>query len=120
MRLRRRSKQPEAVAGTEPKAADGAAAGGIATKVLYAPVKITTKRIAPKLSKSLFERIWRAVGRGEPPPRAEDPEASLPRLGLALALEGACRAIVSGLVDHASRRQFARLTGRWPGRRKSS
>jgi len=44
----------------------------------------------------------------------------LPKLGLALALEGACRAIVNGLVDHASRRQFARLTGRWPGRRKGS
>jgi hypothetical protein len=120
MRLRRRSNQPEAAADPESEFVDDIAAGGIATKVLFAPVKITAKRIAPKLSKSLFERIWSAVGRGEPPPRTEDPEASLPKLGLALALEGACRAIVNGLVDHASRRQFARLTGRWPGRRKPS
>jgi hypothetical protein len=120
VRLRRRPKEPEAAAYPELEVVGGVASGGIATKVLFAPVKITAKRIAPKLSKSLFERIWSAVGRGEPPPRAEDPDASLPRLGLALALEGACRAIVNGLVDHASRRQFARLTGRWPGRRKLS
>jgi len=120
MRLKRRSKRPEAAVGPELGVAGAAAAGGIATKVLFAPVKLTAKRIAPKLSQSLFERVWAAVGRGEPPPRAEDPEASLPSLGLALALEGACRAIVNGLVDHVSRREFARLTGRWPGRRKRS
>ena len=120
MRLRRRPKQAEAAADPEIEVVDGVATGGIATKVLFVPVKITAKRIAPKLSKGLFERIWGTVGRGEPPPSAEDPEASLPKLGLALALEGACRAIVNGLVDNVSRRQFARLTGRWPGRRKRS
>jgi hypothetical protein len=117
VRVRRRSPEPEAAAGPERDAVGGAPTGGIATKLLYAPVKLATKRIAPRLSKSLFERVWRAVGRGAPPPRVEDPEASVPRLGLALALEGACKAIVNGLVDHVSRQQFARLTGRWPGRR---
>ena len=38
----------------------------------------------------------------------------------ALALEGACTAIVGGLLDQASRREFARLTGRWPGRKAKS
>ena len=107
-------------AAAELDAVPGAPAGGIATKVLFAPVRITAKRVAPRLSKSLFERIWSTVGRGTPPPRVEDPEVSVSRLGLALAIEGACKAIVNGLVDHASRRQFARLTGRWPGRRKKS
>jgi hypothetical protein len=120
VRVRRRSKAPEAAGVPDLGAANGAPAGGIATKVLFAPVKITAKRIAPKLAKSLFERIWATVGRGSPPPRVEDPDASVSKLGLALALEGACKAIVNGLVDHASRRQFARLTGRWPGRRKKS
>jgi hypothetical protein len=120
VRVRRRSKQAEAAAVPNLGSVNGAPVGGIATKVLFAPVKITAKRIAPRLSKSLFERLWGAVGRGAPPPRVEDPEASVSKLGLALALEGACKAIVNGLVDHASRRQFARLTGRWPGRAKKS
>ena len=42
------------------------------------------------------------------------------KLGIALALEGAVNAFVNGLVDHVSRRQFARVTGRWPGRRKKT
>jgi hypothetical protein len=119
VRRRRRSKEPESapVADTV-VVVGGVTAGGIATKVMFAPVKITAKRVAPRLSARLFERAWRSVGRGAPPPRAEDPDASVPELGLALALEGACKAIVSGLVDHASRRGFAHVTGRWPGRPK--
>ena len=118
-RLRRRPQpQPAAAAERGPVEPGRAAQGGIATKVLFAPVKITAKRVAPRLSKRLFERLWGAVGRGAPPPRAEDPDVSVPHLGLALALEGACKAIVNGLVDHASRRQFAKVTGRWPGRRR--
>ena len=120
MRLRRRPSEPETVTGADLAAADGAPAGGIATKVMFAPVKLTAKRVAPRLSARLFERVWRTVGRGMPPPRAEDPEASVATLGLALALEGACKAIVHGLVDHVSRREFARLTGRWPGRRRKT
>jgi Protein of unknown function (DUF4235) len=108
------------VADAELSATDGGPRGGIATKVMFVPVKLTAKRVAPKLSARLFERVWRIVGGGEPPPRAEDPDASVPKLGLALALEGACKAIVNGLVDHASRREFARVTGRWPGRRKKT
>ncbi len=106
--------------GADLAAADAASAGGIATKLMFAPVKLTARRLAPRLSARLFERLWRTVGRGAPPPSAEDPEASVAKLGLALALEGACKAIVHGLVDHVSRRQFARLTGRWPGRRKKA
>ena len=106
--------------GADLAAADGAPAGGIATKVMFAPVKLTARRVAPRLSARLFERIWRTVGRGTPLPRAEDPETSVAKLGLALALEGACKAMVTGLVDHVSRREFARLTGRWPGWRKNA
>jgi hypothetical protein len=121
MRLPRRSKQPEVAAVADVVVTDDSPpAGGIATKIMFAPFKITAKRVAPRLSARLFERVWRAVGRGTAPPRAEDPEASVPKLGLALALEGACKAIVNGLVDHASRRGFARLTGRWPGRGKKA
>jgi len=120
VRLQRRSSEPETASGADLAAAEGAAAGGFATKVMFAPVRLTARRVAPRLAARLFERVWQTVGGGAPPPSAEDPEASVAKLGLALALEGACKAIVNGLVDHVSRRQFARLTGRWPGRRKQA
>jgi hypothetical protein len=115
VRRRRRDSEEAAV----PVTTRGPRAG-IATSLLFAPVKLVSKRVAPRLSAKLFLRIWRVVGKGAPPPRADDPQESVARLGLALALEGACRAMVGGVVDHVSRRQFARLTGRWPGRRSKA
>jgi hypothetical protein len=115
VRRRRRDSEEAAV----PVTTRGPRAG-IATRLLFAPVKLVARRVAPRLSAKLFQRIWRVVGKGEPPPRPDDPQESVARLGLALALEGACRAMVGGIVDHVSRRQFARLTGRWPGRRSKT
>jgi hypothetical protein len=111
----RRPRKPEAAVAEDLSAPPPA---GLATKVLYAPVKIASRRVAPRLAARLFRRIWGAIDGDAPPPRAEEPQGSVAKLGLALALEGALSAIVAGLVDHVSRREFARLTGRWPGRRK--
>ncbi len=83
---------------------------------MFAPVKIVAKRIAPRVSTRLYRRLWRVIDDDAPPPRAEERQESVARLAFALALEGACAALVSGLLDQASRRKFARLTGRWPGR----
>jgi len=87
---------------------------------MFAPVKLLARRLAPRLSARLFARVWGVVDADAPPPRPEDPHASVAKLGLALALEGACVALVRGLFDQISRRQFARLTGRWPGRRRKA
>jgi hypothetical protein len=106
---------------TDESLSDDAPAGpptGIATKVLFAPVKLVSRRVAPRLSARVFKRVWGAIDGGAPPPRAEEPQGSVAKLGLALAVEGALSAIVGGLVDHVTRREFARVTGRWPGRRK--
>jgi hypothetical protein len=92
----------------------------IVTKLLFAPVKIVSKRVAPRLSTRLFEGLWRVIDDAAPPPRAEERQRSVAKLAFALALEGACTAIVGGLLDHASRRKFAQLTGRWPGRKAKS
>ena len=83
---------------------------------MFAPVKLVSRRLAPRLSRRLFETIWRVVDDDDGPPRAEERQQSLPKLAVALALQGACNAMVGGLLDHVSRREFARLTGYWPGR----
>ena len=88
----------------------------VVTKLLFAPVKIASGRIAPRVSTRIYRRLWSVIDDDSPPPRAQERQTSVAKLALALALEGACTAIVSGLLDQASRRKFARLTGRWPGR----
>lgn len=109
--MRQRAKRPElpAVVESEPGTP-------VVTKLMFAPVKIVAKRIAPRVSTRLYRRLWRVIDDDAPPPRAEERQESVARLAFALALEGACAALVSGLLDQASRRKFARLTGRWPGR----
>ena len=89
----------------------------IATRIMFAPVRLAEKRIAPRLARRLFARIWSVIDSDDPPPRPEERQDSVAKLALALALEGACAAIVGGLLDQVARRRFARLTGRWPGRK---
>ena len=89
-------------------------------RLMFAPVRLVARRLAPRLSARLFASVWRVVDDGSPPPRVEERQRSVGKLALALALEGACSAIVRGLLDHGSRRQFARLTGRWPSRAAKS
>ncbi len=107
----------------DPPASDagkGDPAPPIATRIMFAPVRIAEKRIAPRLARRLFARIWSVIDSEEPPPRPEERQESVGKLALALALEGACAAIVGGLIDQAVRRRFARVTGRWPGRKGRS
>jgi hypothetical protein len=92
----------------------------LVTRLMFAPVKLAARRVAPRLSRRLYMRLWSLIDSEDPPPRAEDRQASVGRLAMALALEGACAAIVSGLLEQISRRKFARLTGRWPSRRAKS
>jgi len=110
----RSGEPPAASAGKEDQAPP------IATRIMFAPVRIAEKRIAPRLARRLFARIWSVIDSDEPPPRPEERQDAVGKLALALALEGACAAIVGGLLDQAARRRFARLTGRWPGRKGKS
>jgi hypothetical protein len=104
-------------------AADDAAAAApgendvpLVTRLMFAPVHVASRRLASRLSAQLFASVWRAVDHSEAPPRAEDRQQSVARLAAALAIQGACAAVVRGLLEQGYRRQFARVTGRWPPR----
>jgi hypothetical protein len=92
----------------------------VVARLMFMPVRLISKRLAPRLSTRLFQGIWGLIDGEGDPPRVEQRQASLPKLAVALALEGACTAVIGGLLDHVSRREFARLTGRWPSRTAKS
>jgi hypothetical protein len=83
-------------------------------KLLFLPLSIGTGLLAGLIGKKTFERLWGAIDDHEPP-KPENRGAHLGKLALALGIEGALFRLVRGLVDHGSRRGFARLTGIWPG-----
>jgi Protein of unknown function (DUF4235) len=83
-------------------------------KFLFIPIGVLGGLLAGFVGKKLFEQIWGLIDEEEPP----DPkhrEISVPKMVVALALEGAIFRAVRGLADHGSRRSFAKLAGSWPG-----
>jgi hypothetical protein len=83
-------------------------------KFVFAPISIVIGLLAGMVGKKIFERLWGVVDEEEPP-RPEHREFSWPKMIAALAFEGAIFRLVKGLVDHGTRRSFAKLTGSWPG-----
>lgn len=83
-------------------------------KLLFAPFGIIAGLLAGFLGKKLFEGAWALVDDNEPP-QAERRDASMGKLALASALEGAVFRSVRALVDHGARSAFASVTGSWPG-----
>jgi hypothetical protein len=83
-------------------------------KLLFAPLRLIAARVADRAGRKTVRSVWGVFDDGTPP-RPDQRGAGLARLAVALVLEGAVYKLVSGLSDHAARRWFAGLTGRWPG-----
>jgi hypothetical protein len=83
-------------------------------KVAYTPIGLVLSLLAGQLAKKIFDLIWGQIEDQEAP-RPKHREIDLPKLLLALLIEGALFRLVRGLVDHYARRGLAVLTGTWPG-----
>jgi Protein of unknown function (DUF4235) len=83
-------------------------------KAAFLPVGIVSGLLAGLVGKKAFDFIWSKVDEEEPP-EPDQREISVPKLVLALAIEGAIFRALRGLVDHGARRGFERFTGEWPG-----
>jgi hypothetical protein len=83
-------------------------------KLAFLPLSILGGLIVGALAKFTFERIWGAIDEEEPP-EPDQRDVSLPKLAIALLIEGAIFRLVKGLFDHGARRGFERWTGSWPG-----
>lgn len=83
-------------------------------RLIFAPFSIVLGLIAGQVGKKIFEQVWGLIDDEEPPsPRHR--QLAWPKLISALLIEGAIFRLVKGLVDHATRTSFAKLTGSWPG-----
>jgi|CZKG01.1.fsa_nt_gi hypothetical protein len=89
------------------------------SKLIFLPVSAAAGLLSGLIGKKLFDRVWRLIDEDDPP-RAEQRRINPGKLALALALEGALFRAVRGLVDHASREGFARVTGIWPGEKEQA
>jgi hypothetical protein len=84
-------------------------------KLLYKPFSLIAGLVAARVGKALFKGLWSRVDRREPPePTA--PEAGLPKVVGAAALEAATMAGVAAAADRAAAQAFHHLTGVWPGK----
>ena len=84
-------------------------------KILYKPFGLIAAFIAGRVGKSIFKGLWAKIDDAEPPaPTA--PNATLPKVVGAAALEAATMAGVGAAVDRATARAFHHLTGIWPGK----
>jgi hypothetical protein len=83
-------------------------------KLLFLPISIVVGLAAGQLSKKVFDFVWSRFD-DEEAPRPKHREINIPKLVAALIVEGALFRVVKGLVDHASRKGFAKATGSWPG-----
>lgn len=83
-------------------------------KVAFLPISIIGGLLAGLIGKKSFEFIWSKFDEEEPP-EPDQRQISVPKLLLALAIEGAIFRAIRGLFDHGARRGFARFTGEWPG-----
>jgi hypothetical protein len=83
-------------------------------KLAFIPVSILGGLLAGLIGQKVFDAIWAKVDEQEPP-QPDQRLVSVPKLAIALIIEGAIFRLVKGLFDHAARRGFARMTGAWPG-----
>ena len=86
----------------------------MAAKLLFTPLSIGFSLLAGLLGKKVFEQIWGVIDKEEPP-HPEHREISVPKMLIALAIEGAIFRTTKGALDHWARRSFQRFTGTWPG-----
>ena len=83
-------------------------------KYVFMPVSIGAGLLAGFFAKKVFNQIWR-LSDEEERPDSKHRDIHWPKLIIAAAVQGAIFRAMKEATDHASRRAFARTTGKWPG-----
>lgn len=87
-------------------------------KILYKPVSLIAGKLASRLGRVVFRGLWSRVDSSEPP-APTTPEASMPKVVGAAALEAGTMAGVAAAVNRITATAFHHLFGVWPGEKGS-
>ena len=82
-------------------------------KLAYTPFSIVFGMLGARVGKRAFSAIWGRVSDG-PKPSPKEPEASLGRIAVSAALEGATLAATAAVARQLSVRAFHHIFGVWP------
>jgi hypothetical protein len=83
-------------------------------KLIYKPFGIVIGLLAGLVSKKLFNQLW-GVFDEEEPPKPTTRDTSWAKVLSAAAVQGVVFKLFRALVDRATAKGFANLTGAWPG-----
>ncbi len=83
-------------------------------KLFYKLFSIPLGLVAGQVAKKIFEQIWGLIDDREPP-RANHEDAEFPKILAAAAVQGTTFYLTRALVQRATAKGFAHLTGVWPG-----
>ncbi len=83
-------------------------------KLFYKLFSIPLGLAAGQVAKKIFEQIWGLIDDREPP-RANHEDAEFPKILAAAAVQGTTFYLTRALVQRATAKGFAHLTGVWPG-----
>ena len=86
-------------------------------RLLYKPIDLVLGKIATRVSRRVFAKLWSAVDEHDPPSVSE-PHASWPKLLGASALQAVSSAVTHTTADRLGASAFHWLTGRWPTKRR--
>jgi hypothetical protein len=86
-------------------------------KILFLPFSIVAGLIAGLIGKQAFDAIWGLID-DEEPPDSEHRDISVPKMLIAVGLQGAIFAMVRKLVDQQARKAFLGAFGAWPGQER--
>jgi len=83
-------------------------------KAMFVPFSVGGGLLAGIMGRKLFEQIWGLIDKDEPP-HSKHRDISVPKMLIALAIEGAIFRLTKGAFDHWARAGFEKFLGTWPG-----
>lgn len=89
-------------------------------KLVYKPFGLIVSVLGGLLASALFSRVWSAIAHEQDSPQAKDQDRSWREVLMAAAVQGAVFAGVRAAVDRAGAVGFARVTGTWPGKTRTT
>lgn len=87
--------------------------------MLYKPIGLLVSVLGGIAAGAIFKRVWGALGNDDEAPKATDATKGWGEVVAAAAAQGLVFGAVKALIDRAGATGFERLTGVWPGPKKS-